>query len=231
MKKILVLFALSAFLTSCEMGVQGNGQVKTEKRSVAQFNRIDVEGHYDVYLKQGEAPALTIKADENLLELIETDVQGGELRIESSKPIGKARELALYITVRELEKIQTSGAVTLITDNEIRSSSLEIESSGACEANMELRCDELRIEVSGAGDMKIRGVAENFEIESSGACEIDALELKTLRTRIEVSGAGEVSVYATEELDIDASGAAEIRYKGTPRNIKQEASGASSVKP
>ncbi|MGB0175833.1 MAG: head GIN domain-containing protein [Owenweeksia sp.] len=231
MKKIIAFFALAVLISSCEMGVSGNGKVKTEKRNVEKFNRIEVSGSFDVHIRQGETAGITIKADENLMELIETSVHNDELKIKSKKSIRRAKELALYITVRELEKIEASGACTIVTDGELRSAKLEIESSGACEANMDLRCDELKVNISGAGDLTFRGVAESFEVESSGACEISAFDLKTLRTRIDISGAGEVDVYVTEELKVDASGAAEVRYKGNPRNINQDASGASSVKP
>ena len=231
MKKFIALFVLAILFTSCQTGVKGNGRVKTEERTVDQFNRIDVSGSFDIHIRQGDTPGLTIKADDNLLELIETSVSGSELKVKPQKNISRAKELSLFITVRELEKVETSGACSIFTDGELRSANLEIECSGACEANMNLRCDDLSIDISGAGDLTFKGIAENLKIESSGACEVSAFELKTLRTSIQISGAGEVDVYVTEELKVDASGAAEVRYKGNPRNIDQDASGASSVKP
>ncbi len=231
MKRLIAFLVLAVALNSCEMGVVGNGNVQTQKRSVETFNRVELSGMFEVYIRQGETPALTLKTDENLLELIETEVRSEELEIRSTKSIRKAKELAVYITVRELESIEISGAASIITEGELRSAKLELQCSGACEANMDLKCDELNIDVSGAAELNLQGIAEQLDIRSSGACEINAFELKTLKTKVNISGAGEVDVYVSEDLRVDASGAAEVRYKGTPRNISQEASGASSVKP
>ena len=47
---------------------------------------------------------------------------------------------------------------------------------------------------------------------------------------IDASGASKVSVFVTEELNSEASGASKIQYSGNPTSVENKTSGASSVR-
>jgi len=76
--KILLTIILAATLTSCQFdfnpGVDGNGNVVTEERSVSSFEKVKGSAGIDVYLTEGNENKIVVEADENLLELIETDI-------------------------------------------------------------------------------------------------------------------------------------------------------------
>src|SRR6059058_479635 len=87
MKKIflMALFA-STLLASCHFlggkRVRGNGNIKTEERSVSPFSKVEVHGNIDVYVIQGDAKSaqnLRIEGDENLIPYVEISQEGDEL--------------------------------------------------------------------------------------------------------------------------------------------------------
>ena len=51
------------------------------------------------------------------------------------------------------------------------------------------------------------GEAKETDLYISGAGGFDLLDLKTERMKIDISGAAHARVYATEELDVEISGA------------------------
>ncbi len=229
MKKLLTIGVISLFLASCGETVQGNGQVKKETRETAPFEALDISGGYEVHLRPANYSSLTIEADGNLLEHIETYVKDGTLHVSSDVSFSRYRELDLYITLENFKGLESSGAVEVSGQGMLRGEDIEFDLSGAAEVELELQAETIEGEFKGACEVVLSGITDRLDIKTSGAVEFDGENLKSRKCRIKMSGAGEAVVYATEELDIEVSGAAEIRYKGQPANIKQDISGAASI--
>jgi hypothetical protein len=241
MKKIVLtqtmLVALMCFIglsltSSCILadGIKGNGNVVTEERSVSGFDAISVGGAYDVYLTQGSGEELKIEAESNLMEYIKTKVMGGTLYIECDENLKPTKSMKLYITFKDLEEIEASGACDIESVNAFKLDELELDVSGASEINFDLNLDRLEADFSGASDVKLAGTAGEMEMDISGAGELDALELEAEKVKLDVSGAATAKVYAKTFLEVDVSGAATVKYKGNPQ-VDSEVSGAGSVKP
>jgi hypothetical protein len=227
-KQIFLGLLIAFTLNSCVDSSDGNGNVVSEKRNISSFNKISISGAYEVLLNNGTQEKLEIEADENLLELIETEVINSTLFITSTQPIGNSESLKLYITTVNLNKIDVSGAIELSNKGFFTTENLEIEVSGAADIELAVHIENLTMNMSGASETTLVGNVDNFEIEISGAGELDALKLKTRNTTIAISGAGSASVFAKKTLDISVSGAASVHYKGSPK-ITKSISGAGSI--
>lgn len=229
MKKYIGLLILALAFTSCKESIRGNGVVKKDERAVKSFDELDVSGQFNVFLRQGDTEQLIVEADENFLPYIKSDVHGDRLVISAEANFKSYEKLAVYVTVRELSKIDISGSIDLDGSQTIRSDELEINASGACETDLELQCEELGVDGSGSIELNLIGFASEARYDLSGAVEINAIDLETRRTLIDMSGAGRADVFVTDELEIDVSGAAEINYRGNPRELKQNISGAADI--
>lgn len=229
MRNFLAIAILAVVFTSCGETVQGNGQVKKETRETAPFESIDISGGYEVHIKPANYSSLTIEADENLLEHIETYVKDGVLHVKSEVNFSRYRKLELQISVETFKGLETSGAVDVQGKGLLTGEDMDFDFSGAAEVDLELQADRIEADFSGASEVKFSGNAEELDLETSGAVEFDGENLKTRNCRLDMSGAGEAVVFVTEKLDIKVSGAAQIRYKGSPSDIKQDISGAASI--
>jgi predicted small secreted protein len=214
MKKIICLLLLVSFGAGCNFngfgrGVRGSGNRVTQKRDVPGFVAIEVSGAYEIEITAQKERSLEITGDDNILPLVRTEVRGNVLHIDSSKGFNINRAITLKITVPDLESISTSGA-SKITASGINNSEMDIDSSGASK-------------------IMLAGVTKKLKIGTSGASTIEAKELRAERVDVESNGAGYVSVYATEQLDASANGAARVDYYGDPATVHPEASGAGSV--
>lgn len=227
-KRILFLIVISFSFYSCINTIDGDGNVTTEERTINSFSKIDIAGHFEVFINQGSTEKLEIEADNNLINLIETETKNNTLYIKSKEPIGNAESLKLYITVKKIEAIDISGAVELNSKGTIDAENLEIDISGAADINLLLKVNSLKMEMSGASETTLKGSAENFDIELSGASDLQAEKLKTKHTSVDISGAGNAKVFAKKTLNIEVSGAGSVQYKGNPK-ITKDLSGAGSV--
>ena len=71
---ILTLLIISSNLNAqvFTKNIKGNGKLITENRSLSDYDKIGVAGSFDVILVKGKEGAISITADENLMEYIET---------------------------------------------------------------------------------------------------------------------------------------------------------------
>ncbi|MBC8070637.1 MAG: DUF2807 domain-containing protein, partial [Deltaproteobacteria bacterium] len=68
-----------------------------------------------------------------------------------------------------------------------------------------------------------------FTLDVSGASQVEAAGLVAREVEVEASGASSAEVTANVSLDVDASGASEVRWGGDAQTVAQDASGASSI--
>lgn len=228
-----LLFSFSAMSTGCmELcdGIDGNGNVVKENRTVTSFSGIDIGGAFEVVLIQGTDEALVLEADENLMEHIITEVKSGVLVIKTDKNIRNCEEMKAYITFKELDYMDLSGAIDIYSEGTLTFDQLEMDASGASEIELEMKANTFSLDVSGASEIKLSGFAETVSIDASGASEINAGEFEIDYLTLDVSGASEATVFVNKELDVDVSGAADVRYKGNPEKINTSTSGAGNLK-
>jgi hypothetical protein len=222
MKKIsLAIFILALtvgliFSTNCSLGridnftgIKGSGTSKTEQRNVSGFREIEAGGAVNLEVDAGNEFSVTVEADDNLLQYIKTEVNGNSLKIYSEGKISPTAKLNVKISMPALEGLDISGA----SDAKV----------------VNVKADSFELKASGASEITINGEANDLKAEASGASEINAENLRAENATVDASGASSAIVSANDTLDVEASGASKIYYTGEPKNIKQNASGASSI--
>lgn len=233
---IFLSFAL--FLGSCQeiMGkrVHGNGNVKTEDRSVNDFKNVDVSGAAKVLVSQGDHPSVKIETDENLLQYIEVTQTGDKITIRERSGFhilpSNGERLQVYVTAPVFNSIEASGACDIIGQNKLSNpENLEVRVSGAGDIRMELEAPRLTAEVSGSGSIYLKGQTKEVSLDLTGAGNAYCYDLLSENTKVDITGAGTAEVYASVKLDAEVSGAGTVNYKGHAPDVNQHVSGAGSV--
>ena len=189
--------------------VEGSGNVVSDVREVGDFHGLDVGGIFKVEVIVGREANVEVRADDNLLPLITTDVRGGVLHIESERRIKSRNDILVRVTTTDLDNLDVSGAAN-------------VNVAG-------VRGDELSVDASGASHIKIAGQTSNVKIDVSGASKIDADDLAAVDANVDASGAANVGVNVSGTLTADLSGASKVVYSGSPTNVEKTTSGASHV--
>jgi hypothetical protein len=237
MKQAIFYFSVFASLVlslnSCVYpfagSISGNGNVKVEAREIGEFNSIEASNGLHVFITFGDSRTLEVEADENLHDIIRTEVTSGTLRIYTEKNIRKEKAKNIRVSVRTLEEIEVSSAADVQCENQLEADKLNISVSSAGELRLETSVKELDIDASSSGSLEIKGEAGELEAEVSSAGSIDASRLMAKYCKVSASSAGSASVWVTEKLDADASSAGNIRYKGDPANKRIDTSSAGSI--
>jgi hypothetical protein len=225
---MLVLALLLADAPLMAQQLRGNGNMQTQDRDVSGFKGINVSGGFAVEVTQGNQESLRIEAEENLLGNIRTEVRGGVLHIYNEDGVTSNKGMKAYITMRELNSVDISGGVKVTGKSSFRTDALKLDISGASKVTMDINTKKLDADMSGASKIELTGKADVLEMDMSGASKVEAADLQAKRVKVEASGASKIKVYATDELDINASGATVVHYKGSP-SISAETSSAARI--
>ena len=212
--------------------IHGNGNIKTEKRSVSHFSGVDVSGSIDVYVKSDSISSIKIEGDENLLEYIQVISDGDMLRIhtENGFNLDPSGKIKVFVSASTLKSFHVSGACNIYSENKINSPDvINIGASGSCDVNLEVNAPKIIADLSGACNVELKGETKDFRVEGSGSTGIKTMGLIAENVDVDISGSGDADVYASARLDVHVSGAGSVQYKGNPQ-VNQSISGAGSVK-
>jgi len=226
---VLTIILLIVLMIACQGGIIGNGKVITRTEDIGRFTRLVITGNFDVLLTQADRYSLKLEMDENLMDNVRITEEGNTLRIETRIHILGAREKNLYITTKDLEKLEVNGAIKLNTDSTLRVESLGILASGAVRLDMTVEARQLKLDLAGASDCDICGKVSELRTQVSGVGDFDAFDLVASDVEIDMSGAGSARVYATQQLDVSISGAGSVKYRGDPE-VHKQISGIGSLK-
>jgi Putative auto-transporter adhesin, head GIN domain len=188
--------------------IVGSGIVKTEQRDIGDFQKVDVSGAMNVEVVADKDFNVTVEADDNLLDKVETELDGDTLKVYSKGRISPKTKITVKISMPNLEEIEVSG-VSNVTVSSVKN-------------------DDFEVRLSGASKLKIDGKTTNAKFDVSGASKFDGENLEIENAEIDNSGASSVLVSVTKNLTADTSGASKVTYIGNPA-VEKNVSGASSV--
>ncbi|MCX2681440.1 DUF2807 domain-containing protein [Galbibacter sp. EGI 63066] len=225
--KVVIALVISIFLTSCQFdinlsGVKGNGNVVTHQREVDQtFSAIKATEGLDVFVSQGPKTTIKVEADENVIDLIRTQVSNGELHIDCEDPIGNATK-KVYVTIPEITALKSSSGAELSSIGTIKGDAITLDASSGSELDVEIQAKDINSESSSGAEIVVYGVANFLEARASSGAEIEAEKLETNSVKAKASSGGRISVHAKEKISISTSSGGDVDYKGDPQVVSKE---------
>ena len=211
-----------------DRGVKGSGDVITEERDTEEFTFIECNIGADIDVRVGDSYAITVSVDDNLMELIRTDVRGGTLEIYAEENFNSRRGCRIDITVKSLEGMEISGSGD-IKVADLREKDFRFELSGSGDVEIIGTIDHLEVGLSGSGDIELVGTAVRVDLNIAGSGDIDARELHADTADVRISGSGDVQVYVKESLYGRVSGSGDIDYWGNPADVSSTVQGSGSI--
>ncbi len=213
MKSSLYTFLLAIILFSaCDEQngpeIQGSDNIITEVREVGSFERIHISSVINAKIVKG-AQRLSITANDNIIELVQTEVRNQILYIDLEDGNYGEISITANIDTPEFDELTTVGV-------------------NAVEVSQFDNLDQIELNIEGVGNIQMSGSANEVFINSSGASNLEAFDFTSSNCEINLTGVGNVQITVTEELSGALSGVGNILYKGTPE-IDVDVTGVGNV--
>ncbi len=212
--------------------VAGSGNVVSREIEVTPFSALEVSSTFQVRVSVGSAEAVTVRVDDNIVDLLDVGVEGDTLHVGLKPSTGTmSATLEADVTVRTLDSLGVSGASTVTVSDSLAAHDLAVTISGASRLIAPLGIESGRLELSGASNAHLSGSAAALDVTVGGASDLEAADLSIGELTIDLSGASHAAVTVTTSLSAGASGASNLQYAGSPEIQRAETSGASSIQP
>ncbi len=233
MKSKLLLFNLAAaviLFSSCNIsGVTGNKNIVKQTRKVDKnYTAVKVSEGINLFLSQKDETSVIVEADENIQDLLMTEVENGTLKIYLKNAVGKATK-NVYVTMPEIKKLTASSAANLRTKSLIKSNNLTIDASSGADIEAEIETTNLTCESSSGADIDLSGICETADFHASSGANIDAKELEADTVSAKVSSGGDIHLSAKISLTANASSGGNISYYGNPEKLDVNTSSGGNI--
>ena len=202
-----VIIVLVAMATGCGLlRVTGEGPIQRETRQVDAFSRIEVSAGIGVTVRMSQTRSLEVRAQENILPLIATDVEEDTLRIRSTRSYSATEGVEVTVATPTVGGISMSGG-----------------SQGHVDG---LETEHLDLDLSGGAGLTVTGAASTVTLGASGGSRAELRNLSATAITLDVSGGSTVTVHPSDQVSGSASGESRVIVLGDPEVSIEVSSGA-----
>lgn len=232
--KSTIVFTLSLFMfISCssdeDTGIKGEGSVVSVVKSVESFNRLKIEGVFNVYLNQDKTEKIRIEAEQNIIDLIKVQNDGKTLTIDydSKHSINKSEDVDLYITIADLKELDLEIVGNVKTNNSLDLAKFLLTNNSVGNVDFSLLSKKFTVINNSVGNVNLFGLVEKFTLNNNSVGNVDAFPLTAEKVIVENNSVGNIDVTATYSVEIENNGIGNITFQGNPekRNIENNALG------
>ena len=195
MKRMTYLLFLIGAISIAQ--VKGNKHITTQNFSVKGLSDLEMGLYAKVEIDQAAEETMRITADANLLNLIDTEVVDGRLKLVQKAWIQPSQDIVITIGMPNLKRIQLSVHETVFVKN-INAESISLMAING--------------KIVASGSVNSAGIgAENGTI--------DASELEVKKAVLNIWGDGKAIVNASEDLESTLSDEARVELIRTPKKL------------
>jgi len=225
MKK-LSYFILSAAMFSL-VTIKASAQGQT--RSVSGFNAVASGGPFNVYIKIDGNESVRVDADADVINDIETVVEGNTLKIGFKDRYNRHRNIHkadVYVEAKSLQALTSAGSGGMKVEGTASGESFKAILSGSGNISTAVKAGRVNAVISGSGSIKLSGNADDADFVITGSGEISGGDLKTNDVKATITGSGNIHVQAEKSVSSHITGSGNVLYTGSATNVSSHTTGS-----
>ncbi len=208
--------ALAALLTASTVGAADR------RYTVTDFDRVQVDGPFEVTLSTGKANSALARGRSQALERVSIDVQGRVLRVRPSRsawggyPGESGGPVRVELTTHDLRGASLSGSGSISIDK-AKAMRFDAAVSGSGRLGIgSLEADSLNLGLVGSGRILIGGKSKELRATVQGNGDLDAEKLAVEDARINADTSGNIVVSVRRSASVTSTGSGDTRILGKP---------------
>ena len=202
-----------------------------EVRDEDDFTGIVCEGKVLINIAERDDFHVQVHADKSVIDHLETEVEGSTLYIRTEKGYSiLGTNISIDIGMPQLTSLVLDGDCRAKL-GEFTTDKLLLVSSGDSRIEFDrISCESIDATIDGNSRIRLKGNTTTLRARISGDSNLEAEELGVREADISCRGKSDAEIQSPISLKAAAHGASTIEYKGKPRDLSVECSGASSIK-
>jgi len=189
--RVIITSIISLFMLSCNFsmnlgqGVDGNRNVVNADRNISNdFDEIKISQGLDLYITQSNEVSVSIEADENLHELIMTEVENGVLKIYTTENIRRAASKKIMLNIADISAIKATSGSDVYSTNTIEVDDLKLNTTSGADMKLDVNTQTLNCHSTSGSDIKITGTTDVLVASATSGSDIDARNLSSEKSNV-----------------------------------------------
>ena len=223
MSRFLVpMIAASAVLAGCDMQHEGGGATISRNYQVGNFQQIEVAGPYDVEVRTGGNPSVSVQGPEGMLERTEVAVEGDKLVIRTqhhggwfSLGFSQHGNAHFVVTVPQLKAADLTGSGDVKVDK-VQGQSFDGTVTGSGDLSIaSTAVQALKLSITGSGGVKAgTGKTQSAEYSTTGSGDLDAGSIDAPQIKASIAGSGNIKAHGSGMANVDIMGSGDFYVTG-----------------
>jgi hypothetical protein len=189
------------------------------KMEIPEITKVTVRGHVRLVVNQDTASStLQIRADQDVMKAIRSEVRDSELVIEflldDSHFIRLDHMPEAVLFVKELKAIDLAAGAEAAANGRLVSRKMELSLSSGSAAKFELECEEVVADLSSAARLELSGKARDLMLVCSTGAVARAADLPVKSARIKGTTGSEITVNVSEFIEGALHTGSELNNRG-----------------
>lgn len=233
-KTAIILFsALSIFTAVAQEKsnvIIGNGNITKDSRSVERFDKISAAGPFEVRLVSGKQGEVSVEADNNIVDLVTTEVKNNTLKIAPREgrlfKSSKGNKVIVRVQVESIAELALTGSGSINSKTPLKGN-VRILLEGTGKIDVDIASGNAEAVLSGSGDIVLNGKADSFKCTITGSGEVKAEKLQSQVVDVTITGSGDAKVFTNSSITGRITGSGNVAFAGNPkeRDFKRTGSG------
>lgn len=199
----------------------------SREKTVASFTNITVSGGFEVEIRKGTTQKVTVEADDNIIDDIETLVAGGQLKIKLRNEYNlHEAHMKILIIAPSIKSINSAASADVEAFDVLMSDeTMQFKASSGSSIKATIDAPAAEADASSGAEIDLGGRTRNFNAKASSGASVHADKLLSENTTAQTSSGATLDVHASVSLDAKASSGGSVNYRGAASVIKKESSG------
>ncbi|GEM_PF-4995715 len=227
---ILLLITMFAITSASAKWKYDKKDLVKKEVNISTFSNIIASRGVDVYISKGTSNVAKIESHKDYIDHVVVKNEGNTLFVYMSDEIESIYfPIKVYVQAETLNQIYAKSGSDIMCEEIIKCDVLNIKLKSGSDAKLNIEANKVIVNAKGGSDLILSGTATNLEATFSGGSDLISDEMKVNNCTIKISGGSDAKVYASEYINIDASGASDVKYYGNPSKKKIKTSYSSDV--
>ncbi|TVQ20893.1 MAG: DUF2807 domain-containing protein [Spirochaetaceae bacterium] len=212
-------------------GIVGSGRMVSRELDYRDFTGVSAGSGARVTVQQGDHYRVTLRMDDNAIDLMRTDVVNGVLQF-SLRPAGPFRNVRIQIevTAPRITDLRLSGGATGTVEMRLTDDRFNAVLSGGARLSGRVVADRLAIDCSGGSTATLDGSTRSLSAEGSGGSRLLLSGVDSGDAVVTISGGSRAELTVSNRIEGSASGGSSLIHAGASRTVAVSTSGGSTIR-
>ncbi len=197
-----------------------------QKQKLNPFTVVNAFGPFEIELIASDKESIEMEPVNIDRDDLTVEVRRGELQLKlrsrhyftdwDSDKFRKTQYIKTKIYFKQLEEVQVSAGAKVTSNETLRSRKFVVSGAMGADVKLSIVAETLFAKTSMGATVIINGRTNFLEVKASMGGVLKASRLESKSAYVKASMGSEVSIFASDEVDIDANFGADVKYSGDP---------------